>query len=139
MIARAAIDDVVRRAVDEKDRVGTTFLGSDRHFTSRQLWVAFASEVLGSIVVDEGAERAVVEGNGSLLPAGVVDVQGDFAAGDTVDVVSLDVDGAARVVARGLATMTSAQARASRGRRTADLDESWPRVVVHRDDMVVFD
>ena len=139
VIARAAIDDVVRRAVDPDDRVGTTFLGSDRQFTSRQLWVAFASEVLGTIVVDRGAERAVIEGHGSLLPAGVLDVSGVFTAGDTVDVVALDDDGAARVVARGLATMTSAQAEASRGRRTADLDENWPRVVVHRDDLVVFD
>ena len=134
VIARAAIPDVVRRAVDENDRVGTTFLGSDRHFTSRQLWVAFASEVVGSVVVDEGAERAVVSGHGSLLPAGVLEVHGDFASGDTIDVVNA----AGRVVARGLASMTRSQADASRGRRTAELDENWPSVVVHRDDLVVY-
>ena len=134
VIARATIDDVVRRAVDENDRVGTTFLGSDRHFTSRQLWVAFASEVVGSVTVDEGAERAVVSGNGSLLPAGVLEVHGDFAAGDTIDVVNAS----GRVVARGLASMTRSQADASRGRRTAELDENWPSVVVHRDDLVVY-
>lgn len=134
VIARATIDDVVRRAVDENDRVGTTFLGSDRHLTSRQLWVAFASEVTGSVVVDEGAERAVVSGNGSLLPAGVREVHGDFVAGDTIDVVGAS----GLVVARGLASMTRSQADASRGRRTAELDESWPSVVVHRDDLVVY-
>lgn len=134
VIARATIDDVVRRAVDRHDLVGTTFLGSDRHYSARQLWLAHASEVVGSVVVDAGAERALVDGNGSLLPAGVVGVVGEFDEADTVEVVNE----AGRVVARGAATMTSSQARASRGRRTTELDESLPRVVVHRDDMVVF-
>lgn len=134
VIARSDIDDVVRRAVDVNDRVGTTFHGSDRHETSRQLWVAFASEVVGSVVVDHGAERAVVDGRGSLLPAGVLEVHGDFEAGDTIDVVG----GSGRVIARGLASMSRSQAESSRGRRTAELDESWPSVVVHRDDLVVY-
>lgn len=134
VIARSTIDDVVRRAVDRHDLVGTTFLGSDRHYSARQLWLAHASEVVGSVVIDAGAERALVTGNGSLLPAGVVGVRGEFDEADTVEVVNE----AGRVVARGAATMTSEQARASRGRRTSDLDETWPRVVVHRDDMVVF-
>ncbi|MGA0802676.1 MAG: PUA domain-containing protein, partial [Ilumatobacteraceae bacterium] len=134
VIARSTIDDVVRRAVDRHDLVGTPVLGSDRHYSARQLWLAHASEVLGSVVIDAGAERALVDGNGSLLPAGVVDVVGDFDETDTIEVVNQ----VGRVVARGAATMSSVQARASRGRRTSDLDESSPRVVVHRDDMVVF-
>ncbi|MGA1500691.1 MAG: glutamate 5-kinase [Ilumatobacteraceae bacterium] len=134
VIARSTIDDVFRRAGDRHDLVGTTFLGSDRHYSARQLWLAHASEVLGSVVIDAGAERALVDGNGSLLPAGVVDVVGDFDETDTIEVVNQ----VGRVVARGAATMSSVQARASRGRRTSDLDESSPRVVVHRDDMVVF-
>jgi glutamate 5-kinase len=134
VIARATIDDVVRRAVERHDLVGTTFLGSDRQYSARQLWLAHASEVVGAVVVDAGAERALVDGNGSLLPAGVVGVTGEFDEADTIEVVNE----AGRVVARGAATMTSGQARASRGRRTSELDDSMPRVVVHRDDMVVF-
>ncbi len=134
VIARATIDDVVRRAVDRHDLVGTTFLGSDRQYSARQLWLAHASEVVGSVVVDAGAERALVDRNGSLLPAGVVAVRGEFEEADTIELVNE----AGRVVARGAATMTSKQARASRGRRTFELDDSTPRVVVHRDDMVVF-
>jgi glutamate 5-kinase len=134
VIARATIDDVVRRAVERHDLVGTTFLGSDRQYSARQLWLAHASEVVGAVVVDAGAERALVDGNGSLLPAGVVGVTGEFDEADTIEVVNE----AGRVVARGAATMTSSQARASRGRRTSELDDSMPRVVVHRDDMVVF-
>lgn len=134
VIARATIDDVVRRAVDRHDLVGTTFLGSDRQYSARQLWLAHASEVVGSVVVDAGAERALVDRNGSLLPAGVVAVRGEFEEADTIELVNE----AGRVVARGAATMTSKQARASRGRRTSELDDSTPRVVVHRDDMVVF-
>lgn len=134
VIARATIDDVVRRAVERHDLVGTTFLGSDRQYSARQLWLAHASEVVGAVVVDAGAERALVDGNGSLLPAGVIGVTGEFDEADTIEVVNE----AGRVVARGAATMTSSQARASRGRRTSELDDSMPRVVVHRDDMVVF-
>jgi glutamate 5-kinase len=75
----------------------------------------------------------LLKGTVSLLPAGVADVTGSFDSGETVEIA--DAHGA--VIARGLAMMSSDQARRSLGRRTADLEEGTPQVVVHRDDLVL--
>lgn len=134
VIARADIPGVLRRAVDPGTApVGTTFHGSDRHLSSRQLWLAFASEAVGRLVVDDGAEAALARGTGSLLPAGVVTVDGAFGVGDTVDIANR----AGTVIAKGLSSMSDDQARRSIGRRTSELAEGVPNVVVHRDDLVV--
>ena len=141
VIARADIDQVLPRIVEGIDsaqasattKIGTTFHGSDRHLSARQLWVAFASEVSGRVVVDDGASSALNRGTVSLLPAGVVGVEGEFDAGDTIEIVS--GDGAA--IARGSSLMSSAQVKASAGRRSSDLDEGFPQTVVHRDALVL--
>jgi len=137
VIARATIPDVVRLAVsggaDDSPRVGTTFHGSDRQLSSRQLWLAFASETCGRVEVDSGAASALERGTNSLLPAGVTAVHGDFDAGDTIDIV----DTSGRVLAKGTAVMTSAQISSSKGRQTSELAEGLPSVVVHRDGLVL--
>ena len=132
VIARATIPDVLLGVVAGQ-RIGTTFHGADRHLSSRQLWLAFASEIAGRILVDDGAARALSGGTSSLLPAGVRGVEGDFEAGDTVEIVGTE----GRVVARGTAVMGSVQARAAAGRHTSELDEGSPHVVVHRDALVL--
>ena len=132
VIARATIPDVLLGVISGQS-IGTTFHGADRHLSSRQLWLAFASEIAGRVTVDDGAARAVAGGTSSLRPAGVRSVEGDFEVGDTIDVVTLD----GRVVARGSAVMNSAQARVAAGRRTSELDDGSPSVVVHRDALVI--
>ena len=67
------------------------------------------------------------------MPAGVVDVEGDFESGDTIDVVGPE----GSVVARGLAVMSAEQTVVSKGRRTVDLPDGGPTVVVHRDGLVI--
>lgn len=137
VIARATIPGVLHLAVngglDGSPRVGTTFHGSDRQLSSRQLWIAFASETCGRVVVDSGAARALARGTNSLLPAGVTAVDGDFESGDTIELA--DADG--HVIAKGTAVMTAAQIRSSMGRKTGDLPEGLPNVVVHRDGLVL--
>jgi glutamate 5-kinase len=132
VIARAARPDVLAGAVSA-DLVGTTFEPHGRSLPARKLWIAFASELAGEIRVDAGAERALVERAGSLLPAGVVGVDGDFYVGDTVGISGPS----GRVFARGLAGLDAAVARNVAGRHTADLPEGVTHEVVHRDDLVV--
>ncbi|MBM3827681.1 MAG: glutamate 5-kinase [Actinobacteria bacterium] len=137
VIARATIADVLEvvtaAAVSGSTGVGTTFHGSDRALSARQLWVAFASEVRGAVIIDDGAAGALLKGTVSLLPAGVVEVEGSFEPRETVDIRRTD----GRVLARGLAMMSAAQARAARGRRSSDLDDDSPTVVVHHDELVL--
>ena len=112
---------------------GTTFAPHDRRMPARKLWIAFASGSDGTITVDDGARRALVERGVSLLPAGVRGVAGDFDAGDPVDVATPD----GVVFARGIAAVGTATLRTVAGRRTGDLPPEVPHEVIHRDDLVV--
>ena len=117
--------------------VGTWFAPHTSRPTSRLLWLAHAAQAAGRLVLDEGAVAAVVQRRKSLLPAGVVRVEGRFAAGDAVDLV--DPDG--RVIGRGLVNFDADELPALLGRSTRDLARElgpgYSRELVHRDDLVV--
>jgi glutamate 5-kinase len=132
VIAAAARDGAVLAAV-RGERAGTRFAPHDRQLSARKLWIAFATDVEGTVVCDEGACRAVVGRGTSLLPAGVTGCTGEFEVGAVVEVRSPD----GVLVARGLSAMSAHQVRLAAGRRTADLDDMGIVEVVHRDDLVV--
>ncbi|HLU40947.1 MAG TPA: glutamate 5-kinase [Microthrixaceae bacterium] len=132
VIAAADRPQVLVDAVEGRPGVGTTVVAQDRRLPARKLWIAFALPAEGRIVVDDGAVRALTRGGRSLLAAGVVAVEGEFAAEDAVEIV--DRDGA--VVAKGLAKVDSATLTAMAGRSSEELfDHSGE--AVHRDDLVV--
>jgi glutamate 5-kinase len=132
VIAGASDDDVVARALNGEP-VGTVVQPRPRRLPSRKLWIAFAQGALGRLQVDDGARRALVEGNRSLLPAGVRSVDGAFDADDPVEVVGED----GRPFAKGLVRYSATRLRAVAGRKTGDLGEGDPHEVIHRDDLVV--
>lgn len=116
---------------------GTLFHASPDKVATRQLWLGFATRPAGRLLLDAGAVRAVVDNGSSLLPAGITSVEGDFLAGDVVDLVS--PDGA--VIGRGLVTFDSSELPALLGRSTKDLARDlgpeYEREVVHRDDLAL--
>jgi glutamate 5-kinase len=117
--------------------VGTWFSPTGKRRATRLLWLAHATEPLGTLVLDPGAVTAVTTRGTSLLPAGVVAVHGSFAAGDPVDLV--DEGGVA--VARGLVNYDAHEIPALLGRSTrelaAKLGDGYERELVHRDDLVL--
>ncbi len=117
--------------------VGTFFAATGRRTSARRLWIAHAARSRGRLHLDAGAARAVLGGRASLLPAGITRVEGQFDAGDPVELVA--PDGA--VVARGLVAFDSGELPALLGRSTFDLrqelGEGYDREVVHRDDLVL--
>ena len=117
--------------------VGTCFHPTGRRAPARLLWLAHATTPRGKLSLDDGAVRAVVERRTSLLPAGVVAVEGEFVAGDPVELI--DENGHA--VARGLVNYDAAELPELLGRSTHDLTATlgagYHREVVHRDDLVV--
>src|SRR5690606_23108093 len=119
------------------ESVGTFFHPTGRRRSIRQLWLAHATEGKGSLSLDAGAVRAVVERGASLLAAGVTHVDGAFVAGDPIDL--LGPDGA--VVARGLVSFDAAEIPGLLGRSTPELKEEfgdvYDRALVHRDDLVL--
>ena len=132
VIARSSRPDVLVDAV-RGEPVGTTFLPSGRNLPARKLWIGFATSAEGAIVVDDGAERALVERGTSLLPAGIVDVVGEFEEGDVVEVRNA----AGVTFARGIVSADSTVLRSVRGRRTSDLPGDVAHEAVHRDDLLV--
>ncbi|MEV0257231.1 glutamate 5-kinase [Streptomyces sp. NPDC050732] len=116
---------------------GTYFHRTGRRSADRLLWLQHASEPRGALTLDEGAVRAVVEGRKSLLPAGIAAVEGDFTAGDPVELR----DAAGRAVARGLVNFDAKEIPLLIGRSTRDLARelgpAYEREVVHRDDLVL--
>lgn len=119
------------------EQVGTWFFATGRRRPTRMLWLQHAASTQGRLVLDEGAVQAVVERRTSLLPAGIVGVEGDFEAGEPVELAG--PDGA--VVARGLVAFSSAELPDLLGRSTHELRErlgvGYDREVVHRDDLVL--
>ena len=110
--------------------VGTWFPPSADRPDSRKLWIAFAAPPEGAVTVDAGAVQALVASGSSLLPAGVTEVSGEFAAGAAVDVVGPD----GRRIARGLVHYGHDELAAVRGRSTRD---AGGKPVIHRDALVV--
>ncbi|MEZ0578678.1 glutamate 5-kinase [Nocardioides sp. MH1] len=117
--------------------VGTLFHASGRRRPTRQLWLRHATEAKGSVCLDAGAVRAVVERDASLLAAGITGVHGDFVAGDPIDLLAPD----GSVVARGLVNFDARELPSLLGRSTKELKRelgaAYEREVVHRDDLVL--
>ena len=128
--------DRVSDALRGKD-VGTVFLPGSRRPPSRLLWLAHATAPHGQLVLDDGAVHAVVTRRKSLLPAGIVRVEGTFVGGDPVDICDLH----GKAVARGIVNYGSDELPALLGRSTRDLARElgpeYQREVVHRDALVV--
>ncbi len=117
--------------------VGTLFHPTGERRGTRLLWLAHATDARGWLTLDPGAVDAVVRRRLSLLPAGIVAVEGAFVAGDPVDLV--DENGNA--VARGLVNFDATELPGLLGRSTRDLARelgpAYEREVVHRDDLVL--
>ncbi|MEU0521639.1 glutamate 5-kinase [Streptosporangium sp. NPDC006007] len=119
--------------------IGTYFHPGGRHPGTRLLWLAHATTGRGRLHLDAGAVEAVVGRRKSLLPAGVTAVEGEFAAGDPVDLCGAR----GRVVARGLVNFDAGEIPDLLGRSTRELATSlgpeYERELIHRDDIVILE
>jgi glutamate 5-kinase len=114
---------------------GTRFLPQRGRVSSFKLWLRYAKPARGRLDVDAGAERALRERGTSLLPVGVVEVEGDFEAGDAVEV---RCEG--RLIGKGIAGYSAEELRRIRGMKTDEVREVLPRATeeaVHRDYFVL--
>ncbi len=118
--------------------VGTLFVPPRNRLTSRKWWIAFAlRHPNGSLIVDDGAARALTEQGKSLLASGVREVKGRFESGAFVAVT----DAAGAELARGISNFSSSELLRVRGLRSDEaaraLGHATPREVVHRDYLVL--
>ncbi len=132
VIADAGRPDVLADVLAGAD-VGTRFRAQESRLQARKLWLAFAVEPMGTVVVDDGARRALCADGRSLLAAGIIDVAGRPEADDVVDLAGED----GVVFARGITRWSADDIRARSGQRSSNLPERLTRYVVHRDDLVI--
>src|SRR4029077_18294473 len=89
------------QAVLAGEREGTRFASREARYSSFKLWLKYAKPSRGTVLIDAGAARAVRQGSASLLPVGIVEVRGDFDAGDAVEIAALDAGAGERGQALG--------------------------------------
>jgi glutamate 5-kinase len=132
--------DAVRAALLGERGVGTHFPAREARYSSFKLWLKYAKPTRGTLLVDAGAARAVSEGSASLLPVGVVDVRGEFDAGDAVDIAASGGGPDGRVLAKGICNYSAQELRRVIGLKSAEVREILPRATdeaVHRDYLVL--
>jgi glutamate 5-kinase len=109
----------------------------DDRLAARKRWIAFAVPPQGRLTVDAGARKALTEKGKSLLPSGLVEIAGDFRAGEVVALT--EPEGAE--FARGLVNYDADELRKIRGAKTTDIEKALGYKgldeVVHRDNLVV--
>jgi glutamate 5-kinase len=120
------------------DEVGTYFVPARRRMKGRKKWMAFNPQTEGVIVVDKGAERAIIQQGRSLLPAGVKELKGSFGMGSVVSIQNEE----GLEVARGLSNFASDELARIRGLNTRKIPEvlgaeAYFDEVVHRDNLVI--
>lgn len=135
VIASGREPDVLLRLA-RGEIVGTQLLAGHAKLAARKQWMADHLQLRGWVTVDDGAARRLRAQGASLLPVGVVDVQGDFERGDVIAVR----DGAGAEVARGLSNYAASQARRIMRHASIDIESilgfSEEPELVHRDNMV---
>ena len=124
-------------AVLSGETVGTYVAPEGHRIRGKKKWIAFNPAVAGAVVVDEGGERAIATGRKSLLPAGVVEIEGEFDMGSNVAIRNLRGE----EIARGLVNFTSEELRRIRGLHTSRIGQvlqtdTYFDEVIHRDNMV---
>ena len=129
--------DAVRDALAGRP-AGTRFQPQEGRVSSFKLWLKYAKPTHGRLAVDEGAERALRERGTSLLPVGVVEVQGEFSAGDAVEVSAAEGNG--RPIGKGIVNYSSEELHRIKGMKSEEVRELLPRATeeaVHRDYFVL--
>ena len=137
MVVASGEEDGVIRTVLNGEAVGTLFPAREEHLKARKSWLAFGRNIAGDLVVDDGCAEAMLTGGKSLLAAGLVSVEGAFAAKSTVRVLTQE----GREIARGIVNYDAVSLRRIAGRRTDEIAAILAAPVfsevIHRDNMVL--
>lgn len=137
MVVASGEEDGVIRTVLKGEAVGTLFPAREEHLKARKSWLAFGRNIAGDLVVDDGCAKAMLTGGKSLLAAGLVSVEGEFAAKSTVRVLTQE----GREIARGIVNYDAVSLRRIAGRHTDEIAAILAAPVfsevIHRDNMVL--
>lgn len=135
VVARAGERDIIRRLLAGEE-LGTVFWPSVK-LENRKQWIAFSSTIQGKLQVDQGAAEVLVNRGKSLLPSGIIRVEGDFDIGNTVSIVGPD----AMELARGVVNYSAGEIDAIKGLHSNDIEKVLGHKdydeVIHRNNLVI--
>ncbi len=136
VIASGHKQDVIINAVANQS-VGTRFCSAKSPLEARKNWIFAGSKIYGTIIVDAGAEQAIIEGGGSLLAKGIIGTVKSFSRGSVIAIANQ----AGKKIARGVVRYKSADIEKIKGLHSEQIEAclgfEHGRVVVHRDDLVL--
>jgi len=137
IVASGRQPDVLTELIVNGQKYGTVFAGSPKRVPGKRSWIALAAKTSGSLVVDDGAARAIIAGGKSLLPSGITGIHGTFNRGDVVCVVNIS----GHELARGLTSYSASELLKIKGKRSDTikkmLGEQTPDEAIHRDNLIV--
>ena len=121
----------------EGKEIGTLFLPMANRLNSKKYWIAFTLRPRGKLVIDDGAKKALLEKGKSLLPSGIIDVEGNFDPGDPVICVGRD----GIIIAKGLVNFNSPDINKIKGLKTTQIKQVLGHKdydeVIHRDNLAI--
>lgn len=136
VIANSDINGVIRRIIAGEE-LGTLFIPREEKMQARKKWIAFGTVAQGKVTIDSGAEAALLNKGKSLLPSGIIKVQGEFERGTVVSVIIPD----GTEVARGIVNYSSEEIRLIMGCQTTKIEkilgEKDYDEVIHRNNLWV--
>lgn len=117
--------------------IGTFFFPTEKQISARKRWIAYSLTGVGKIIIDEGAEEAIVKKNKSLLPSGIIRVEDKFKLGDGVDIYNNQN----KLIGRGIVNYNSKEIEKIMGKKTTEISsilgfKSYDEVI-SRDNLVI--
>ena len=136
VIVNGGIPTIVQEVLEGKE-VGTLILPRENKVSSWKHWIAYTLRPSGGIIVDNGARKVIVEDGKSLLPSGIIDVEGDFERGEAIR-----CSGPGRnEFARGLVNYSASEILKIKGLKTSQIESrlgyKYYDEIIHRDDLVL--
>lgn len=136
VIASGQTPNVITR-VAEGEPLGTRFPATQSFLENRKKWILAGPRPTGTIVVDEGAKEALLSRGRSLLPAGIIQVEGSFQRGDTITIQTAQ----GLEIARGIVQYSSDDLQRLAGQQSEAIETilgyTYGAVAVHRNDLIV--
>jgi glutamate 5-kinase len=138
IVARGDVPDILLR-VFENESIGTYFVPKEEKMARRKCWIAYTLVPKGNLIIDDGAAVAIGQNSKSLLPSGIVDVQGSFSEGAPVSIATLSNE----VLGTGLVNYSSSDIGLIKGLKTSQIESCLGGKhydeVVHKDNLVITD
>ena len=114
----------------------TWFVPSKTPLAARKQWIAGTMKPVGSLIIDEGATKALKNGS-SLLPAGIKSIEGKFERGDVIEIKTIDKN----IIGIGLSGYSASEAELIKGHKSDEiakiLSYSYREEMIHKDDLVL--